>query len=475
MNTGPARSAVLAAAALAAVAAACSGSGGDKAGGSKEKPLVFTLESEDDLTVSGAPEFAEAVERLSGGAMRIQFDPARRSAEIDFERGVVEDVRSGKTQLGIVGVRVWDTIGVSSFQALLAPLLVDSYELERRVLESPLADRMLEGVEEAGVVGVALLPGPLRRPFGLSRALLAPRDYRGATIGIRPAGVAATTFRALGAAPKGYVSGSLSGLDAVEIDPHLIDYNDWQGVLTTNVVLWPKPFSIVMNRKAFERLTPEQREVLRSAGREALAPELRQIVRDGAEGLVEACEQGLISVASASAADVAALREAVQPVYDELERDPETKELLAAIRALRDDRTASEPSRPRCRRDARGGVKTSTSAIEGLWETTWTRDELIAAGLPPKDAEAFHGHHTAEFASGRFTFQQDPGSGKSSSGTYTLDGDVIRLVFETGIGLQLGRQYELRWNRYRDSLRFSAPPRGEVLQAFLTEPYTRVR
>ena len=54
---------------------------------------------------------------------------------------------------------------------MLAPFLVDSLELERRVLESPLATRMLEGVEHAGLVGIALLPGPLRSPFGISHLL----------------------------------------------------------------------------------------------------------------------------------------------------------------------------------------------------------------------------------------------------------------------------------------------------------------
>ena len=167
------------AAAMSALAllTGCSGSDGDKAGGVAEgKPVVLTLESEDDVQLSGAPEFAEAVERLSAGSVRIVFAQAGRGTEIDFERGVVEDVRSGRADLGIVGARVWDTMGVTSFQALLAPMLVDSYDLELKVLESPLARRMLEGVEEAGVVGVALLPGPLRRPFGLSRPLLDVQD-----------------------------------------------------------------------------------------------------------------------------------------------------------------------------------------------------------------------------------------------------------------------------------------------------------
>ena len=275
--------------ALVLVAAACAGGEGDKAGGKQQaQPLVLTLESEDDLSLTGAPEFAEAVERVSEGSMRIQFVYAGRGTEIEWEKGVVEDIRGGKAQLGIVDARVWDTIGVKSFQALLAPFLVDSLELERQVLESPLATRMLEGVEQAGVVGIALLPGPVRSPFGISHPLLGPDDYRGATIGIRPAGLMRTALRALGAEAKVYVPGVLSGLDGAESNPKAIDYNSWEGALTTNVVLWPKPYTIFMNRDAFDALTSEQQEILRDAGREALAPELEELVSDSAEALSDA-------------------------------------------------------------------------------------------------------------------------------------------------------------------------------------------
>jgi hypothetical protein len=54
-------------------------------------------------------------------------------------------------------------------------------------------------------------------------------------------------------------------------------------------------------------------------------------------------------------------------------------------------------------------------------------------------------------------------------------GDVIRFVFDTGIALQLGRPYELRWSIYREVLTFSAAAGSEPLLAFLTAPYTRVR
>ena len=108
------------------------------------------------------------------------------------------------------------------------------------MLESPLATRMLEGVEQAGVVGIALLPGPLRSPFGISPLLLGPDDYRGTTIGNRPAGL--MRRRSVHWVPRRRCTcpAVLSGLDGTDSsNPKAIDYNSWEGALTANVVLWP--------------------------------------------------------------------------------------------------------------------------------------------------------------------------------------------------------------------------------------------
>src|SRR2546425_6799972 len=83
--------------AIALVAAGCTGAGANKAGGSSHataKPLVLTLFTGDSLY---APEFAAAVERLSGGAMRIEIDVAGNQPE--YEAKTVEDVRAGKERL----------------------------------------------------------------------------------------------------------------------------------------------------------------------------------------------------------------------------------------------------------------------------------------------------------------------------------------------------------------------------------------
>jgi hypothetical protein len=64
--------------------------------------------------------FAAAVRRLSGGSLRIVVVNGWRDHQVDYEQGTIGDVRAGRTQLAIVGVRVWDRLGVNSFRALVA-------------------------------------------------------------------------------------------------------------------------------------------------------------------------------------------------------------------------------------------------------------------------------------------------------------------------------------------------------------------
>lgn len=333
--------ALLATVALGAGPAGCSGSHVDKAGGSAPaKQLVLTLAAHDDDYAYGA--FAAAVRRLSHGSIRIRILGAWGATgdrrELNFERGIVRAVHAGRVQLGIVGVRVWDTFGVDSFQALLAPFLIDSLELERRAIESPSAGPAMATVLRTGVVAIALLPGRLRSPLGITRPLIRAQDYRGAKFAARSGAVDWASLRALGARPESYIPGVLAGFDAAELDPLTITQNGYDAgarTIAANVVLWPKPQTLVMNRAAFDRLTPDQMQILRRAGRDAVAPELVRIVHDERLGLSALCAARTVALVTASRADLAALRKAVQPVYDRLRRDPLTRAWISQILHLK--------------------------------------------------------------------------------------------------------------------------------------------
>ena len=75
--------------------------------------------------------------------------------------------------------------------------------------------------------------------------------------------------------------------------------------------------------------------MLHRAGSDALRPDYEELLRAESGGLGAVCERGRLRFVQASPADLAALRAAVQPVYDALEQDPLTRELIAAIENLR--------------------------------------------------------------------------------------------------------------------------------------------
>ncbi len=376
-----------AAVALALVASACSGSGVDKAGGTRtEQPVVLTLANHEDGP-DDVQFWIEEVQRRSAGSLRIQVQNQWRDQEIDYDKGTIADVQAGKLQLAKVAARAYDTVGVTSFQALLAPLLIDNQTLERRVLESELAGQILAGTGKLGLVGLAVLPTDLRKPLGLSRPLVRVSDYRGARIGVREGEVAKATFSALGATPVGYVAGRpLSGLDGVELGLGTIkgnEYDQQAKAVTANVTLWPKPVTVVMNRKVFESLTASQQAALQQASVSVIARQLA--FRQGEEGRDREvlCQRGLRFV-RASNQELAALRRAVQPVYDTLERNTETRSLLQQIQAMKQEtRASATPHAPICSQSdsAAAAADHKASPLDGVYRTSFTREELANSPL----------------------------------------------------------------------------------------------
>ncbi|MEY2512999.1 MAG: TRAP-type transport system periplasmic protein, partial [bacterium] len=101
----------------------------DKAGGTRTgKPVVLTVAN----GLGGSLEvdaFAETVARRSGGTLRIRFHNDWRKGSIAYQTELISDVQAGKADLGVAPTGAFDDVGVASFDALNAPLLIDNYPL----------------------------------------------------------------------------------------------------------------------------------------------------------------------------------------------------------------------------------------------------------------------------------------------------------------------------------------------------------
>ena len=194
------RAATLLAAALtaAALVTGCSLGGTERVGGKRAAtPRELTM-LDPFSNLQEVTTFASEVARLSGGALRIRVLDAG-TAGIDYEATTIRLMQQGRADLAFAGSRAWDEFGAKRLRALSAPLLIDSYRLQQRVLQSELVGPMLEELHPLGLVGIGILPGAMRRPLGIEHRLAAPSDFAGATIGTQQSRVADATLHALGA------------------------------------------------------------------------------------------------------------------------------------------------------------------------------------------------------------------------------------------------------------------------------------
>lgn len=448
-------------AALAMGAAACGPANLDKAGGPVSKPLVLAL-ANDSGDLSGAQPFATAVAGVSDGTLQIRIEgPSGRLGDLNSETGLIRAVQAGKAQLGITGTQAFDAVA-GSFQALQAPFLIDSYALQREVLASDLSQKMLAALKPTGLVGVGLLPGVLARPFGFSRPLVAASDYRGAKVGIVPSVVAGETFRALGATPV--TSGGIAGLAGIETDVFAADtaFDRPGATLTGNVVFWPWPGVIFMNRHAFESLTAGQRSDLVRAAAEARAAKI--YLGNDTAYLRDLCRRGT-KVVTASPADLAGLRVAVRPVYRTLEANHATRAFLSEITVMRQAAGGSPDSLTCASVRNTGQGNTAVSPLEGSWQVTYTKQELLAAGADPTQiylSQETWGHFSLTLSSGHWWLRLTDGDPavppnyRLAYGTYAVTGD--KLLFHRrdhdylGSGTEVWGPYI--WSVYRGTLTF---------------------
>lgn len=403
---------VVAAATAALFVAACSADkqaspgGDDKAGGAAD-PVVLTMaDFTSGLNYEPAVEyFVDQVEQLSGGSLQIDVSHEWGEFADDAEQRVVRDVAAGEIDLAWVGTRVFDTLGVNSLRALTAPMLIDSYPLERAVIASDIPGEMLADLDDVGVTGIAVLADGLRRPIAVDQPLLSPDDYANIRFTALRSTTHAASIRALGAIPgeavaesrnAGLTSGDIQGFEMSVLHYAINGLQDIAPYVTANVNLWPQTVALIANPDALDDVSDEQREWLMQAGADA-AEQSSDLVDDDAQRLADLCESGA-RFANASDTDLAAMRETFEPVLATLEEDPETEDFITRIEELKQ---ATDPGPALdvpagCTGPAPVGPTESASAdqagpdaaaLNGTYRWTLTKEDALAHGTPNDQTE----------------------------------------------------------------------------------------
>jgi len=420
-------------AAVAGTACSVGGDAGDDKAGAAEPSVELRLANTgaDIAQTPAVGYFVDRVDELSGGHVRIEVEDQWAEFAPDAEQQVVHGVAAGDVDLGWVGSRVFDTLGVGSFQALTAPMLIDSYALENAVIEGGVTEDMMKGLDRLGVEGLAVLADALRRPVSVDAPILEPADWKDTSFGTLKSNQQLDALRALGGDPveifgphrsEALENGTLQGFEF-----GLLLYSDpqWSSrapYVAANVHLWPQMDVVLVNPERLDGLTSKQRGWLEKAARDAARRSAELANRD-AWALDVAC-QGGARFADASKADLAALRRAFRPVYAGLRRQSATREFLARIEALKQstpaeavltiptDCTGTAPKLPSVR------AATPPSDLNGTYRWVLTQKDADKVG----DLDTGYPHvNTITLKDGRL----EGGCFGVDGGNYSVQGDRI--------------------------------------------------
>lgn len=337
--------------------------------------------------------FASTLDRLSHGSLQVAFKERHRD-RADAEAATVEDIRKGTVDMAAVGARVFDRLGVTAFQPLLAPMLIDSHDLQAGVFDAGIPSAMLADVESLGVIGIGVLPGPMRKLISSGEPLTTPSSLTGLKVSIGDSALAEQAFSALGATVVSLPGGAaLDGVNASEMQLASIWGNHYEakGARSAdgNLNLWPRPLVIIMSSRSWAGLTENQRDMLRRAAAESVGPALGASRDEDTRAIGSLCHAGF-ALPQLTSDQVAAFGTAFAPVQALLSGKPADAARLAQIRALK-TKIAAPPDSATCGEASASasppatGVASPTSGLSGTYRMVQSSPECPEMATPEPD------------------------------------------------------------------------------------------
>jgi TRAP-type C4-dicarboxylate transport system substrate-binding protein len=300
---------------------------------------VATVEDGSSPAHRALTQFVGAFAQASGSSIRLVVVDQAAGDQTRGENALLAALRQGTFDIGIVPTRAWASEHVTSFDATMTPLLIDSLPLAGAVAKDPIAQTMLQGASSTGMTGLAMWPEDLRHPVSFGAPLVTPAGFAGHGIRAIPGDITTEMIAALGGRTfdvqgdafasqiaDGSIVGAESGLQNAASLPD-------PGTFTGNITFYPRMDVLVIRPETLARLAPAQRDAVIAAARATTDYMIANGVSD-ATAAPGYCTAGG-KVALATAAQKAAFAAALQPVVDDLRKDTATKAFIDRITVIK--------------------------------------------------------------------------------------------------------------------------------------------
>lgn len=283
--------------------------------------LAHVVNEQDAFHVC-ALKFKEIVEERTDGEVEVTVFP---NAKLGDERTLLENMKMGVVDAGVI------TSGpiinfIPEFGVFDLPFLFRSPEHAYAVLDGPIGKGLLAKMDEQGWKGLAYGERGFRNLTNSKHPVAEPADLEGLKIRLMENPVYVDTFKALGAnaVPMAWTE-TLTALQQKTIDGQENPLNvivafklyESQDFLSMTRHAYA-PNVIMMSKKSWDKLSADQQAIVQEAAQKAAEANRAYDNDKAAEWLAFLKEQGMDVVEEP---DLAAFREAVQPIYDKYGAD----------------------------------------------------------------------------------------------------------------------------------------------------------
>lgn len=315
----------------ASALAGCSGNGGGAAAGSRL--LTATdVHVADYPTVTAVKWIGQELERRSGGRLRLaQY----HSGQLGRESEAIDMARFGAIDI----TRVYSGALNNAFpltRALCLPYVFDSVAHMRAALDGGIADAVLAGFESRDLVGLAIYDSGARCFYNTKHPIVEPHDLHGLKLRVASSDIFLQLMRLFGANPTPMSLGeTFSGMETHMIDGAENNMRSFHSSRHFEAAhYWSEsrhsyaPDILLMSRRSFDALAPDERRLLLELARESV-----QVMRrewDAAED--KARQDVLAHGVKANEVDIPAFAAAAAPLLRDYLRQPEIAALHRRIR-----------------------------------------------------------------------------------------------------------------------------------------------
>ncbi|MBY3346056.1 TRAP transporter substrate-binding protein [Rhizobium laguerreae] len=285
-------------------------------------------------TVEGVKYFGELLKERTQGRYSLEV---YHSAQLGEEKDTIEQVRSGVIELNRVSMAPFNgTVKESIVPAL--PYIFRSEEHMHKVMDGAIGDQIKKAFEPAGLVVLAFYDAGARSFYNKTKPINSVADMKGLKFRVIQSDIFVDMVAALGANATPMPYGEVySGIETGVIDGAENNFPSYDTAKHAEVAknysldehtILPEVF--VMNKAAFDKLTPEDQAVFKQAAKDSVAKQRELWSAKVAESRANVEKLG----AQITMPDKQGFIDAMAPVYEKHVKDDVLKKMVEDVKAV---------------------------------------------------------------------------------------------------------------------------------------------